>query len=462
MFTVLTQIWVCLQLCLYVGLLLFERYKTSKKKRVAFLHLDLGIGGAEQLIVHAACGLQQKGLDVTVYTSHHDRNHCFTPTKDGTLEVHVYGDWLPRHLFGRFHAAFAILRMVWVCLCIFGAGQVYSVVITDQVSAINPLARLLICKKLLFYCHFPDLLLCTDRGGSLKSLYRSAIDWVEEQTTGCADRLLVNSAFTLEVARQTFPALRSQPIDILYPPVDLKKAKENLVAAKLPLVPPGARTSSETRSNLRKAIQEEDAELQRFLYSSPEGNSGEGTEAPLYFLSLNRYERKKNVGLAIGAFAQLQKECKQGEDPGKLIIAGGYDGRVSENREYHEELKKRAREERLLAEEEGEGGEKSRIIFLRSISDKLRWLLLFGARGLVYTPQNEHFGMGFLCADTDADFGRALRQLWGFEKGKNSTPGQSNGALDDLRGRCMERVEKLFGLDAFANKLAGVVGSLMK
>ena len=34
--------------------------------RIAFLHPDLGIGGAERLVVDAAVALQQQGHDVTV------------------------------------------------------------------------------------------------------------------------------------------------------------------------------------------------------------------------------------------------------------------------------------------------------------------------------------------------------------------------------------------------------------
>lgn len=34
--------------------------------KIAFLHPDLGIGGAERLIVDAAVALQQKGHDVTM------------------------------------------------------------------------------------------------------------------------------------------------------------------------------------------------------------------------------------------------------------------------------------------------------------------------------------------------------------------------------------------------------------
>lgn len=44
---------------------------------VVFLHPDLGIGGAERLVVDAALALQAKGHKATFVTGHHDRNHCF-------------------------------------------------------------------------------------------------------------------------------------------------------------------------------------------------------------------------------------------------------------------------------------------------------------------------------------------------------------------------------------------------
>jgi singapore isolate B (sub-type 7) whole genome shotgun sequence assembly, scaffold_11 len=37
--------------------------------KIAFLHPDLGIGGAERLVVDAAVALKQKGHDVTMYSS---------------------------------------------------------------------------------------------------------------------------------------------------------------------------------------------------------------------------------------------------------------------------------------------------------------------------------------------------------------------------------------------------------
>lgn len=72
------------------------------------------------------------------------------------------------------------------------------------------------------------------------------------------------------------------------------------------------------------------------------------TQAPLfdkpYFVSLNRYERKKNIPLAIEAFARVKEEVRRGE---YLVIAGGYDERVTENVEHHQELLNLATERKV-------------------------------------------------------------------------------------------------------------------
>ena len=49
--------------------------------------------------------------------------------------------------------------------------------------------------QVLFYCHFPDLLLARRRS-ALHSLYRLPLDWGEQSSTGSADCILVNSKFT--------------------------------------------------------------------------------------------------------------------------------------------------------------------------------------------------------------------------------------------------------------------------
>lgn len=50
-------------------------------------------------------------------------------------------------------------------------------------------------RQVLFYCHFPDLLLA-QRQSALRRAYRAPIDALEQATTGRADKVLVNSKFT--------------------------------------------------------------------------------------------------------------------------------------------------------------------------------------------------------------------------------------------------------------------------
>jgi alpha-1,3/alpha-1,6-mannosyltransferase len=57
--------------------------KTEKRKTIVFFHPDLGIGGAERLVVDAAVGLQNRGHRVVIFTSHCDSKHCFDEARDG-------------------------------------------------------------------------------------------------------------------------------------------------------------------------------------------------------------------------------------------------------------------------------------------------------------------------------------------------------------------------------------------
>lgn len=55
--------------------------------RVVFLHPDLGIGGAERLVVDAAVALKSQGCSVQIWTAHYDPTHCFAETLDPELPV---------------------------------------------------------------------------------------------------------------------------------------------------------------------------------------------------------------------------------------------------------------------------------------------------------------------------------------------------------------------------------------
>ncbi|XP_037092561.1 alpha-1,3/1,6-mannosyltransferase ALG2-like [Pollicipes pollicipes] len=187
--------------------------------RVVFLHPDLGIGGAERLVVDAGLALQRRGHHVSYVTAHHDRRHCFPETLD-RLPVRVCGGWLPGSVCGRLRAFCVYLRMVYAALCLLLApGPPPDLVFCDQVSACVPLLRWA-GLRVLFYCHFPDQLL-TQRRSPLKRLYRAPLDWLEERSTGAAHRVLVNSRFTGQVFAETFPRLRHRRPDVLYPSLDL-------------------------------------------------------------------------------------------------------------------------------------------------------------------------------------------------------------------------------------------------
>jgi len=56
---------------------------TEYAQHTVFIHPDLGIGGAERLVVDAAVALQNRGHRVTIFTSHCDPRHCFDEARDG-------------------------------------------------------------------------------------------------------------------------------------------------------------------------------------------------------------------------------------------------------------------------------------------------------------------------------------------------------------------------------------------
>lgn len=332
-----------------------------EKKRIAFIHPDLGIGGAERLVVDAAVGLQELENDITVYTSHCDKTHCFEEVSNGTLHVKVYGDFLPTSFMKRFHILFAFLRQFYLTVRLIVSGEInqYDYFIIDQLSYCIPLISIFSKEltKVLFYCHFPDQLLVKD-GGRLKSLYRVPFNLIEEYTTGLSDRIVVNSKFTRTMFHKTFTRLSQIEPGIIYPCVDTQVIKDE--------------QSSEEVSN--------------FFQNSP------------YFLSINRFERKKNIELAIKAFAIFKRLVPPSNKiKPRLVIAGGFDARVTENVLYLNELE-RLCESLKLTSFTIRGKliimpPSTDVLFLPSIKSNLKVSLIQQAQMLLYTPSFEHFGI---------------------------------------------------------------------
>ena len=228
-----------------------------------------------------------------------------------------------------------------------------STFFVDQLSAGIPLLRILQPgPRVIFYCHFPDKLLAK-KGSSLKSLYRLPFDWLESWSTGCSDTIVVNSKFTKSVFSEAFPGLQHRKPGVIYPCVDVSAG--NYI----------------------------------------------GTTTPLWkdkkvLLSINRFEKKKDIALAVKAFAELSHSERQAA---RLVIAGGYDSRVPENVSTYTELcdladslhLKHATAKTIVTARAIP--EEVTIVFLHSVPNAFKTTLLSTSRLLVYTPRNEHFGI---------------------------------------------------------------------
>ena len=266
-----------------------------------------------------------------------------------------------------------------------------DVFFVDQLSACIPLLRWLQSRApILFYCHFPDKLLA-QRRGLVKRLYRIPFDRLEEWTTGAADGLVVNSRFTRLHFEKAFPRLSARRPAVVYPCVDTRVEKDASA---------GAGAGATDGKNLDKHA---------LLWKGKK-----------LVLSINRFERKKGVELAIKAFAAIRPEAR---GDARLVVAGsppsasflrnpygdsslmltsqegGYDPRVQENVGYHRDLVQ-------LAESLGlrvatiknmvtalRVSSEVEVLFLLSIPASFKDLLLRSARLLVYTPADEHFGI---------------------------------------------------------------------
>ncbi|XP_013139475.1 PREDICTED: alpha-1,3/1,6-mannosyltransferase ALG2 [Papilio polytes] len=398
--------------------------------KIIFLHPDLGIGGAERLVLDAALAFKSKGHEVAFYTNHHDPTHCFAETRNGTFPVTVVGDWIPRSIFGKFKAACAYVRMVYAA--VYLAWYVIPVeeptlIFCDLISLCIPFLKMARGPfRIVFYCHHPDKLL-TSEGGFLKKIYRAPLNWLEELTTARADKVLVNSKYTARVYQDAFQNIKDMP-DICYPSINTDYFNTTVPKPLKEVVPVG---------------------LDKFI-----------------FLSINRYERKKNLQLALKALDHLKHVLSDSDwNRVHLIMAGGFDPINLENMEHYIELTD------LVAELDIE----DKVTFMKSPSDAEKVSLLYHCRALIYTPSNEHFGIvpleamyykkpviavnsggptetivndvtGYLCEPTSESFGRAMcRLIWAPE------------LVEKLGEAGRKRFETKFSFDAFTDQLDGIL-----
>ncbi|XP_018572813.1 alpha-1,3/1,6-mannosyltransferase ALG2 [Anoplophora glabripennis] len=330
-----------------------ETMNNKKKFEIAFIHPDLGIGGAERLVLDVAAALSNEGYRIRFITNHFDKSHSFDELKNEEFPVEVYGDWIPRSVFGKCSALCAYIRMIYLALIyilFFKKKEKPDLYFVDLIPIAIPFLKLA-NEKVIYYCHHPDLLASTP-GGKLKQLYRKPINWLELKATARADIILVNSEYTASIFRKTFPGI-THALDIVYPTIaySYQKAVENLKGVK-PI-----------------------SEL------VPEINSKEND---VIFLSVNRFHPAKKLDLAILAMNKLKSLVTE-EDWKRiyLIMAGGYDPQSKINKETYAYLTELTNQMNL----------QDKIIYLKSPSDNMKTELLNSCTCLLYTPVNEHFGI---------------------------------------------------------------------
>jgi alpha-1,3/alpha-1,6-mannosyltransferase len=372
------------------------------KQRISFLHLDLGIGGAEQLVLQLAQASVATGAaEVELWTTRCDADHCFAAVAPGGVLhnfLRVRGRWIPTEIMGKGRALCSTMRLWYLTLCWIGqrGRDPHQVVVLDVLPTPLPLLQACTAAHLLFYCHFPDQLLTRPGGGGTTSrarqLYRHVLNALENACMPFADTIAVNSKFTQSVVRDTFASLQSRELPVLYPALDTSSLD---AASALDTI----------------AIDQHDPHHR--------------DDAPI--VSLNRYERKKNLRLLLEAARWIQQEHGTTIKLPRIIMAGGYDVRNVENVEHRAELGRLVQDYGLTEV----------VTFRQSISDHERQHLLKTALCVVYTPSHEHFGIvpleamycrtpvlavnsggplesildnvtGFLREPTAEDFGRAL------------------------------------------------------
>lgn len=281
---------------------------------------------------------------------------------------------------------------------------------------------------------------------------------------GFSQAIAVNSEFTKRVVEKTWPGLTSRvSTKVVYPCVDT-----------------GSRDSSSS----------EVSDLPRELVGQK------------IILSINRFERKKDVGLALKAFAALPESARK---DARLIIAGkklswsprlqdlitdqsaigGYDSRIAENVEYHVELEQLADSLNLThhtIKNFTSPPPPVPVLFLQSVPNTLKAALLKAARLLVYTPSNEHFGIvpleamlsrtPVLAANTGGPVETVLDGETGWLRRPDDVPGWTAVvgralALDDRHVEAMgkrgeDRVKSMFGRDKMADRLEDLVDEIVE
>jgi len=278
----------------------------KKKLNIIFLHKALIFGGAERLILDLGLSAIDLGHSVTYLTCEYNKNKTFPEfSENKKITVKKTGTKIPSRFLGKFHALCNILRFLWLTFWVIFNQKNYDLIIVDQISYTLPLLKFLTKKKILYYCHFPEKLLNdNNKEKLLVKIYRFIFDKLEEISITMANGVCFNSNFTKETVEKNLK--------------NIKKFK-GLKTVLYPCV------HAATKSKIfeEKKIQ------------------GENDEK--YFLSLNRYETRKNIKRALTAYLSKIEFFRR--EKVKLKIVGGLNQSNPDSKVCFSELESLIRKE---------------------------------------------------------------------------------------------------------------------
>src|SRR5205085_12098901 len=135
--------------------------------------------------------LKQAGHDVTLFVPNPDKVQ-FPELAQHQIAFESPFAPLPNHIGGRLQAPLAIARTAWAAWWMSRSARPPDVIFSDVVPHVIPLVRKLTGRPVLYFCHYPDLLLTPDgsRQASGYRIYRQPFDRMEEAGIAAADMVV--------------------------------------------------------------------------------------------------------------------------------------------------------------------------------------------------------------------------------------------------------------------------------
>uniref|UniRef100_A0A0N5APG5 Alpha-1,3/1,6-mannosyltransferase ALG2 n=1 Tax=Syphacia muris TaxID=451379 RepID=A0A0N5APG5_9BILA len=215
-----------------------------------------------------------------------------------------------------------------------------DLIILDHSASCVPLLKWRFPKvKILFYCHFPQQLVTPSRF-FLYRWYANLIGVYESFLFKDVDTIMVNSKFTKKKFSLVMPEISKDKIMVVYPPCDVDVTEIG-----------------------EKAISR---------MSRPKNER-------YTFLSLNRFWPEKRLEIVIEAAVELKKKNL---NP-RILLAGSVMPTIPESKIYYTYLKEKVKEFQVS----------DLVEFVPSPTEYKKFALLRECDTVLYTPENEHFGI---------------------------------------------------------------------